>query len=100
MVLSPLLCLPWTLFPSLERSKISRMETMYSDGSGIENTVKHSTTMLRSVLQYAKRAGMVDRNVASNRESYVDFPNPQRHEFQVLTPEEAQKMLECLEHEE
>lgn len=77
-----------------------KKKTMYSDGSGIENTVKHRTTMLRSVLQYAKRAGMVDRNVASNRDSYVDFPNPQRHEFQVLTPEEAQKMLECLEHEE
>lgn len=77
-----------------------KKKTMYPDGSGVENTVKHRATMLRSVLQYAKRAGIVDRNVASTRDSYVDFPNPQRHEFLVLTPEEAQNMLMYLESED
>ena len=68
----------------------------YKDGSGIENTIKHRTTLIRSVLQYAKREGIVDRNVASTRDSQINLPNPQRHEFPVLNHEEAKQLLQKL----
>jgi len=72
----------------------------YSDGSGVENTIKHRTTLLRSVLNYAKREGIVDRNVASIRDSNVDLPSPQQHEFDVLSIEEAKQLIQMLEGEE
>lgn len=65
----------------------------YADGSGIENTVMHRATVIRSVLQYAKREGIVDRNAASKNDSQIDLPRPQRHEFYVLNVEEAQRLL-------
>lgn len=68
----------------------------YKDGSGIENTIKHRTTLIRSVLQYAKREGIVDPNVASTRDSQINLPNPQRHEFPVLSHEEAKQLLQKL----
>jgi integrase len=68
----------------------------YKDGSGIENTIMHRTTLIRSVLQYGKREGIVDRNVASTRDSQINLPNPQRHEFPVLNQEEAKQLLQKL----
>ena len=67
---------------------------MYKDGSGIENTVLHRATALRSILEYAKQTGIIDRNVASKRDSRIAFPNPQRHEFQVLNAEEGKRLLQ------
>ena len=72
----------------------------YADGSGIENTVMHRATVIRSVLQYAKREGIVDRNAASKNDSQIDLPKPQRHEFCVLNVEEAQRLLQQLNHED
>lgn len=69
-------------------------KTMYKDGSGIENTVMHRATTLRSILQYAKRKGIVDRNVASKQDSQISLPKPQRHEFQVLNAEEGKQLLQ------
>ena len=71
----------------------------YKDGRGIENTVKHRTTLIRSVLQYAKRAGIIDRNVASTRDCQIDLPNPQRHKFPVLSVEEGRRLLRALRDE-
>ena len=71
----------------------------YRDGSGIENTVKHRTTLIRSVLQFAKREGIVDRNVASLRDSHIDLPSPQHHEFAVLSIHEAQYFIKMLNGE-
>ena len=76
-----------------------KRKTKYSDGSGIENTIKHRTTLIRSVLQFAKREGIVDRNVASIRDSQIDIPSPQRHEFEVLSIEEAKQILQMLKGE-
>lgn len=69
-------------------------KTMYKDGSGIENTVLHRATALRSILEYAKQTGIIDRNVASKRDSRIAFPNPQRHEFHVLNAEEGKQLLQ------
>lgn len=77
-----------------------KKKSKYSDLSGIENTIKHRTTLLRSVLNYAKREGIVDRNVASIRDSHVDLPSPQRHEFEVLSVEEAKQLIQMLEKED
>lgn len=53
----------------------------YTDGSSVENTVKHRATLIRSVLQHAKRDGLVDRNVASSRDCHINLPLPQRNVF-------------------
>lgn len=58
---------------------------MHPDGAGIENTVKHRATAVRSILQSAKRAGLVERNVASTRDSDVELPKVQQHTFDVLS---------------
>ena len=76
-----------------------KVPALYVDGSGIENTVFHRYTVLRAVLQYAKREGIVTRNVASKRDCQIDIPNPQRQEFAVLSVEEARKLLCELDHE-
>jgi len=65
----------------------------YKNGTGIENTIKHRTTLIRSVLQYAKRAGLVMRNVASSRDCQVDLPKPMRNTFSVLTLQEARNFV-------
>lgn len=70
-----------------------------TDGSGIENTVHHRYTVLRSILQYAVREGIADRNVASKRDAHIQPPMPQRQEFDVLTQEEALKLIQHLEQE-
>lgn len=67
----------------------------YADGSGIENTIKHRTTLIRSVLQDTKRAGVITRNAASSRDCQVDLPKPMRNTFSVLTGEEAENLIEA-----
>lgn len=66
----------------------------YNNGSGIENTIKHRTTLIRSALQYAKRAGIVVRNVASSRDCQIELPRPMRNVFPILTWEEAKALLD------
>lgn len=73
---------------------------MRPDGSGIENTVKHRATAVRSILQGAKRAGLVDRNVASTRDSDVELPKVHTHTFDVLSQDEAVAMVQALQEEE
>lgn len=68
-------------------------------GSGIENTVDHRYKALCSILQYAKREGIVSRNVASKRDCQISTPQPQRQEFPVLTRKEATELLESLNSE-
>lgn len=70
-----------------------KKNTKYKDGSGVENTIKHRTTLIRSVLQYAKRDGLVARNVASSRDCHISLPSPQRNLFRVLTLAEANRMM-------
>ena len=53
-----------------------KKRSKYEDGSGVENTIKHRTTLIRSVLQDAKRDGIVDRNVASARDCRISLPTP------------------------
>lgn len=77
-----------------------KKKTKFNDGSGIENTVKHRSTLIRSVLQDIKREGIVDRNVASSRDSRVNLPSPQRNEFPVLSKSEAEQLIKLLENEE
>lgn len=77
-----------------------KKKTKFSDGSGIENTIKHRTTLIRSVLQDAKREGTVARNVASARDARVSLPSPQRNEFSVLSENEAMEFIRLLEKEE
>lgn len=76
-----------------------KVRSQRSDGSGIENTVKHRHTALRSILQYAKREGIITRNVASLRDCQVSVPKPQRQEFPVLTEKEALVLINALENE-
>lgn len=76
-----------------------KVRSQRSDGSGIENTVKHRHTALRSILQYAKREGIITRNVASLRDCQVSVPKPQRQEFSVLTEKEALVLINALENE-
>lgn len=73
---------------------------MHSDGAGVENTVKHRATAVRSILQSAKRAGLVDRNVASTRDSDIELPKAQQHTFDVLSQDEAVQMVKALGREE
>jgi len=70
-----------------------------SDGSGIENTVHHRYTVLRSILQYAVREGMINRNMASKRDAHIQPPTPQRQEFDVLTQSEALNLIQHLRQE-
>ncbi len=72
----------------------------YRSGCGIENTIKHRTTLIRSVLEDMKRRGYVTRNVASTRDCKVELPKPMAHVFSVLSPEEANRFVECLKGEE
>lgn len=72
----------------------------FTDGSGIENTIKHRTTLIRSVLQYAKRDGLVERNVASTRDCHISLPSPQRHYFPVLTASDGNHMMHLAKKEE
>lgn len=74
-----------------------KIEPMYSDGSGVENTVLHRATVLRSILQYAKKNGIVDKNVAAKHDCQIDLPKPQRHDFPVLDTEEAKQLLQKVE---
>ena len=76
-----------------------KKNSKYKDGSGVENTIKHRTTLIRSVLQYAKRDGLVDRNVASSRDSHVSLPSPQHNLFLVLTLAEANRMMKLARDE-
>lgn len=73
-----------------------KVSPQYTDGSGIESTVHHRYTALRSIMQYAKREGIVTRNVASKRDCQIDVPRPQRQEFQVLTDAEASVLIDAL----
>ena len=70
-----------------------------SDGSGVENTVHHRYTTLRSILQYAVREGIIDRNVASKRDAHIQPPIPHRQEFDVLTQAEASNLIQHLRQE-
>lgn len=70
-----------------------------SDDSGVENTVHHRYTVLRSILQYAVREGIIDRNVASKRDAHIQPPMPQRQEFDVLTQAEALNLIQYLGQE-
>lgn len=76
-----------------------KVSSQYIDGSGIENTVHHRYTVLRSILQYAKREGIVNRNVASKRDCQIDVPRPQRQEFPVLNANEAKNLIDALDTE-
>lgn len=76
-----------------------KKKSKYKNGSGIENTIKHRTTLIRSVLQYAKRDGLIEHNVASTRDSHVDLPSPQRNVFPVLNLEEANEMMRLAKKE-
>jgi integrase len=76
-----------------------KRRSAYADGSGVENTIKHRTTLIRSVLRDAQRDGVVDRNVASSREGYINLPTPQQRMFRVLSETEAGHLLRCLEEE-
>lgn len=77
-----------------------KKRTKYTDGSGIENTVLHRLTLIRSVLQSAKRYGVVTTNAASSRDSWISIPKPQQHLFPVFTQEEAQHFISLLKDEE
>jgi integrase len=65
----------------------------YMDGSGVENTIKHRTTLIGSVLQYAKRDDLVVRNMASPRDCQVELPKPMRHLFPLLTEREVSGLI-------
>ena len=76
-----------------------KKNSKYKDGSGVENTIKHRTTLIRSVLQDAKRDGLVERNVASSRDCHISLPSPQRNFFPVLTLAEANRMMKLARDE-
>lgn len=76
-----------------------KVRSQRSDGSGIENTVKHRHTTLRSILQYAKREGIVTRNVASLHDCHISVPKPQRQLFPVLNSDEASELISYLADE-
>ncbi len=69
------------------------------DGAGIENTVLHRATTLRSILQFAKREGIILTNFASKQDCNVELPTPQDYEPTILTPEEADRFVERLKNE-
>lgn len=80
-------------------SGADKVPSRYMDGSGIENTVHHRYTAIRSILQYAVRERIIDHNVASKRDSHIQPPTPQRQEFDVLTHAEAMDLIEHLAQE-
>ena len=69
------------------------VQSKFADGSGVENTIRHRTTLIRSVLQHAKRADIVVRNVASTRDCQVELPKAMRHVFPVLTERESRALM-------
>lgn len=71
----------------------------YMDGSGVENTIKHRTTLIGSVLQYAKRDDLVVRNMASPRDCQVELPKPMRHLFPLLTEREVSRLIQATQRE-
>lgn len=73
-----------------------KKRTKSADGSGINNTVHHRVTAIKSILQMAKRDGLIQRNPASSRESWFKSPKVQKYAFSVFTVEEARKMLDKL----
>lgn len=77
-----------------------KVRPQYADGSGIENSVKHRYATLRAILNYAKREGIVNRNVASQYDCFINVPKPQCHEFPVLSEKEANDLVKALASEE
>ena len=77
----------------------NKVQARFTDGSGIENTVHHRYTVLRSILQYAVRERIIDRNVASKRDAHIQPPSPQRQEFDVLSQTEALELIQHLAQE-
>lgn len=73
-----------------------KKRTKAIDGAGVNNTVLHRITLIKSVLQMAKREGLIQRNPASAREGWFEPPKMQKHPFSVYTLEEVQKMLRAL----
>lgn len=71
----------------------AKKRTKNADGSGISNTIHHRVTAIKSILQMAKRDGLIQRNPASSRESWFKPPKVQKYAFSVFTVEEARKML-------
>jgi len=59
----------------------------------------HRFTALRSILQFAKREGIVTRNVASGRDSNINPPRPQRHVFCIFSMSEAKQLMLALKDE-
>lgn len=52
-----------------------KVSALYADGSGIENTVHHRYTVLRAVLQYAKREGLLPEMLRQNGTARSMFRN-------------------------
>ena len=77
-----------------------KVKSRYADGAGIESSVMHRYTTLRSILNFAKREGIIDRNVASKRDCQICVPKPQQREFFVLSEVEARELIMSLESEE
>ena len=75
------------------------IKTRSADGAGVNNTVMKRVAVLRSVLQAAKRDGIISRNPAASGDSWVQLPKVQRASFQVLNHEEAQALLTVIESE-
>lgn len=77
-----------------------KVKSQYEAGEGIESSVMHRYTTLRSILYFAKREGIVERNVASKRDCQISVPKPQRREFSVLSEVEAKELIKSLTSEE
>lgn len=73
-----------------------KKRTKEKEGAGVNNTILHRITLIKSVLQMAKREGLIQRNPASAREGWFEPPKMQKHAFSVYTLEEVQKMLRAL----
>ena len=74
-------------------------QTKSPDGAGINNTIMRRIAVLRSVLQDAKRNGIIEKNPAAASDSWVKLPKIQRASFQVLNGDEAQTLLAAIEQE-
>lgn len=77
----------------------NKVKSRYKDASGIESTVHHRYTALRSILQFAVREEIIGRNVASKRDTHIQIPTPQRQEFDILTKDEALDLIRHLASE-
>ena len=73
-----------------------KKRTKAIDGAGVNNTILHRITLIKSVLQMAKREGVIQRNPASVRESWFESPKVQKTPFSVYTLEEVQRMMGAL----